>query len=277
MITFRRLRSFSAVPAFAALLLVAGCKEKSEPTPFDAGVVAPPPDTGPTPVDITQCPGCQLAPQPSWTFNGVFRDASCTEPLAQIAPPACAAVPALESASLSYAEDVGSRKANEIATVTLTEQIPPTATRYRKSGTKCVPANESAVDLTPLGCSGSRVCRDTTGMLTCGENCRTFADGCPDFEETRMYAAFNDPGLKGVKQGKAGGGGNLARLQQCCSALAAEAKRLGNSPEAGMVNSAAQQCTALVKAAGPSGNAPEMGVLRGLLAGRNIPPVCSGF
>jgi len=70
---------------------------------------------------------------------------------------------------------------------------------------------------------------------------------------------------------------NVAKLKQCCNALSAEAKRMGSSPEAGMFSTAAAQCSALAAQAGPTGTAPEMGVIRGLLAGRNIPAVCGGF
>ena len=158
----------------------------------------------------------------------------------------------------------------------LSAAIAPTAARYRKSGTKCVRADESAVDLTPMGCAGQKVCRDASGTLAC-TNCRTLQNGCPDFEETRIYAAVNDPAIKKTAGGGGGGGGNLARLRQCCTALGAEAKRLGSSPEAGMIATAATQCTALVNAAGPSGNAPELGAIRAALAGRNVPAICAGF
>lgn len=261
--------------AVLALLLLSACKEKETPGAgivVEAGAVAPA-DAGP--VDITQCAGCQLAPIPAWTFEGIYRDATCAEPIAQLTAPACAVVPALGSASLSYIDEVGSRKAGEIATVTLAEQIAPEAPRYRKTTKGCVRANESATDVTPMTCASARVCRDQAGALTC-TTCRTFANGCPDFEETRLYATINDPGLKGVKAA-AGGGGNVGRLGQCCTALASEAKRLGSSPEAGMLTSAAAQCSALVAAAGPNGTAPELGALRGLLAGRNVPAVCAGF
>jgi hypothetical protein len=70
---------------------------------------------------------------------------------------------------------------------------------------------------------------------------------------------------------------NVARLKQCCNALAAEAKRMGSSPEAGMFSAAAAQCSTLAAQAGPAGTAPELGVLRGLLTGRNIPAICAGF
>lgn len=273
------IRRFPLLFSISALLLVSisGCKEKTPEIP-DAGLVqSAPVDTG-APAQITdtsQCAGCQLAAQQGWTFQGIYRDSACTEPLVQQAPPACAAVPALGSASVTYVEAVGGRKAGETANVELTEQIPPTTARFRKSGTNCVPADESAVDLTPVGCAGQKVCRDENGTLACG-NCRTFANGCPDFEESRIYAAVNDPQIKKAAGG-GGGGGNLARLRQCCTALAAEAKRLGSSPEAGMINSAAQQCNSLVAAAGPSGNAPELGALKTLLAGRNVPAICAGF
>lgn len=70
---------------------------------------------------------------------------------------------------------------------------------------------------------------------------------------------------------------NVARFKQCCSALAAEAKRMGSSPEAGMFSSAATQCSAMATQVGPSGDAPELGPIRALLAGRKVPAVCAGF
>lgn len=70
---------------------------------------------------------------------------------------------------------------------------------------------------------------------------------------------------------------NVARLKQCCTALANEAKRMGSSPEAGMFSAAAAQCSVMATQAGPSGTAPELGALRGLLAGRNVPAICGGF
>ncbi len=70
---------------------------------------------------------------------------------------------------------------------------------------------------------------------------------------------------------------NVARLRQCCGALRAQAKALGASPEAGMLIGAAAQCDGLASQAGASGNAPELNVIKGLLGGRNVPPVCAGF
>ena len=278
-----RRSGLAASPSFALLALVAlslvpACKDNDKPqgagiVAADAAVATAPVDAGS--FDLGTCPGCQLAPIPAWTFEGVYREATCTEPLAQLTAPACALVPALGAVSLTYVDEVGLRKANETATVTLDGQIPPESPRFRKSGKACVRSNEGAVDVTPMGCANARACRDQGGALTC-TTCRTFASGCPDFEETRLYASINDPGLK-ITKAVQGGGGNLARLAQCCAQLAAEAKRLGPSPEAGLLVSAAAQCTALVNAAGPSGNAPEFGALRAALAGRNLPAVCAGF
>lgn len=70
---------------------------------------------------------------------------------------------------------------------------------------------------------------------------------------------------------------NVARLKQCCNALAAEAKRMGSSPEAATLNTAAQTCSQMAAQAGPTGTAPELGALRGILAGRTIPAACAGF
>lgn len=257
-------------------LLVCACEKDKPPAGglvADAAATTAPAEAG---VDLAQCAGCQLAPTPTWTFEGVYRDPACTVPLAQITVPACAAVPALASSSLTYVDEVGLRKANESATVTFAEQIAPEAPRYRKAGPKgCVRANEGAVDITPMSCASSKVCRDQAGNLTC-TTCRTFASGCPDYEETRLYATINDPGLTKAA-GTAPAGGNLARLQQCCAQLATQAKAMGASPEGGMLLAAAGQCSALVAAAGPNGNAPELGALRGALAGRNVPAICAGF
>jgi hypothetical protein len=257
-------------------LCLFACSDRPKPTGLtvgqaDAAAAVAPPDAGPA--DLSKCTGCQNAAQGAWTFEGIYKDAACTEPLAQSATAACGAIAPLGQVSLTYVDEVGLRKAAEVATVTLAEQIPPEATRYRKSDKKCVPFNEGGMAITPAACAGSKVCRNQAGALACTE-CRTFANGCPDFAETRTYASVTDPGLK-AKAG--GGGGNAGRLSQCCTALAAEARRLGASPEAGLLNSAAVQCSALVAAAGPNGNAPELGVLRNALAGRPLPAVCAGF
>ena len=256
--------------------LASGCKPKEAPQGLvaDAAITLAVTDAGagtPT-TDTSQCLGCQLAAAPSWTFEGIYRDDHCTDPLAQADLPACASVPTLGPTSITYVDEIQARKAGTSAQVTLTEQIPPTATRYRKAGTACVRANESATDITPLACNGSKVCRDGNGGLVC-TGCRNLSTGCPDYQETRMYAALTDPDIKTNKPG--GGGGNaLANLRQCCAALAAEAKRQGNSPE---LVAAAAQCNALVAAAGPSGNAPELASLKALLKGRNAPAVCAGL
>lgn len=70
---------------------------------------------------------------------------------------------------------------------------------------------------------------------------------------------------------------NLARMKQCCNALRAEAKRMGASPEAGMFMQAAATCDGLAAQATASGTAPELSAVRGLLAGRQMPPMCSGL
>lgn len=267
---------FAVVRATAALLVVASsaCTEKDKPQPSSLEAGPAPVAEAAAPVDPMQCPGCQIAPQPLWSFEGIYRDDACTDPLAQTVVAACAQVPALGQVTLTYTDEVGSRKAAEVATVKLVEVIAANTPRYRKSGKACVKANEGGVDITPVGCNDQRVCRDATGALAC-TGCRTFASGCADYEETRLYASIDDPAARGTKPAQGGGGGgNVARLRQCCAALAAESKRLGNSPE---LATAAAQCMVLANAAGPTGNAPELGALRGLLAGRTIPPICAGF
>lgn len=220
-------------------------------------------------VDPGQCQGCAMAVTPTWTFEGIYSDAQCNEPLAQAPHPACAAITAMGKTTFTYVDAVGLRKAGENATINLAAEVAPNAARFRKAGNTCVKANEAATPLTPAGCAGKKVCRDAAGALTCDPGaCRTLNNGCPNYEETRMYATIDDPGLK-AKGG--GGGGNLAA---CCAAIVAEAKRLGPSPEAGLLMSAAATCQALAAQAGPSGTAPELGALRAALAGRQVPPIC---
>lgn len=222
-----------------------------------------------TAVDPNQCQGCAMPVAPTWTFEGIYSDAQCTEPLAQAPHPACVAVTALGKTPFTYVDAVGLRKAGETATITLAAEVAPNGARFRKAGNTCVKANEAATPLTPSGCAGKKVCRDANGALTCDPAaCRTLNNGCPNYEDSRMYATIDDPGLK-AKAG--GGGGNLAA---CCAAIVAEAKRLGPSPEAGMLMSAAATCQALAAQAGPSGTAPELGALRAALAGRQVPPIC---
>jgi hypothetical protein len=264
----------TVIPALLLVSALPSCKENKPGTGLvvlDAATTAPV-EAGA--VDMSQCVGCQAGAAPAWTFEGIYRDPACTVPIAQAVPTACTPIPALGPATLTYVDDVLARKAGEVASVTMAEQITPETARFSKAGTKCVRANEGGVDVTPAGCSGSRVCRDSTGALSC-TSCRTLANGCSDYEDTRMYATFTDPGLTGAKT--AAPGGNLAALRQCCAALSTQAKTLGASPEAGMIVAAAAQCTALVNSAGPTGNVPEVGALRGLLAGRNVPAVCAGF
>ena len=70
---------------------------------------------------------------------------------------------------------------------------------------------------------------------------------------------------------------NVARLKQCCAALASQGKALGNSPEGAMVVAAGAQCSTMAAQAGPTGTAPELGTLRTILAGKPVPAVCAGF
>lgn len=69
---------------------------------------------------------------------------------------------------------------------------------------------------------------------------------------------------------------NVANLRRCCGALAAQAKTLGASPEAGMILAAAATCNGLAGQAA-NGNAPELAPLKNMMKGKSIPPVCQGL
>ncbi len=271
-------KAFASVAALSGLLL-SDCRDKDKPQPTglvpDAAAVTT--TTAPAQAqvtDVSQCGGCQTTTTvPTWSFEGIYRDATCTDPVAQTVTPSCGTVPAPGATSVTYVDAVGGRKAGESANVTLKELVAAEAPRFRKTDKGCVKANEAGTPITPPTCAGNRVCRDANGMLTCTA-CRTFGNGCPDFEETRTYAVVDDPVAFGAK--KTGGGGN-ANLARCCAAIAAEAKRLGSSPEAGLLTQVAAQCSALAAQAGPNANAPEIAAVKAMLQGRPVPPVCAGL
>lgn len=271
MVAGMHLRALLSVSPWLLGVTLIGCRDEAQTTPlFDASPVAAP--SASAAVDLSQCPGCQLAPQPAWTFAGVYRDAACTEPLAQALVPACAPTPALAAASLTYVDEVGSRKAGDTAEVTLTEAVAPDAPRYRKTAKGCAAANEMATAVAPTCAAGSKACRNAAGALAC-DGCRTFANGCPDYQETRLYAVIDDPSLK-TAGGGGGSGGGLAALRACCSALSKEGKRLGASPEGGLLLQAAAQCQAV---AANSAGGVELAAFKSMLGGRKIPALCAGL
>jgi hypothetical protein len=93
-------------------------------------------------------------------------------------------------------------------------------------------------------------------------------------EDAGMVDAGSDAGKKPTGPGVPA---NVLRLRQCCSALGAQAKSLGASPEAGFLLGAAATCNGLAGQAGGNGNAPELAPLKNLLKGKTIPPVCQGL
>jgi hypothetical protein len=73
---------------------------------------------------------------------------------------------------------------------------------------------------------------------------------------------------------KWGGGGynsNQLKIKECCNAMRAQAKQMGNSPE---MTAAAMQCDAIAAQVGPSGTAPEFAQLRAILKSIKLPSAC---
>ena len=67
---------------------------------------------------------------------------------------------------------------------------------------------------------------------------------------------------------------NQHRIAMCCSAMRAEAHKLGASPEAFQLNAIAGQCDVFAKQVGPAGNAPELNQLRQVLRSVKLPAAC---
>jgi hypothetical protein len=68
---------------------------------------------------------------------------------------------------------------------------------------------------------------------------------------------------------------NQSRIAMCCSAMRAEAKKLGpGSPEGFQLNAIAGQCDVFARQVGPAGNAPELNQLRQVLKSVKLPAAC---
>jgi hypothetical protein len=68
---------------------------------------------------------------------------------------------------------------------------------------------------------------------------------------------------------------NQVKIQACCNSMRAQAKQLGNSPEAFQITALAGQCDMVAKQVGPGGNAPEFNQLRQMLKSVKLPAACS--
>src|ERR1019366_4436243 len=79
------------------------------------------------------------------------------------------------------------------------------------------------------------------------------------------------------KKPSGGGGGynsNQLKIKEWCSAMRAQAKSLGSSPEGFQINALAAQCDMFATQVGPAGNAPELNQLRQILKSVKLPSAC---
>ncbi len=67
---------------------------------------------------------------------------------------------------------------------------------------------------------------------------------------------------------------NQQKIAACCAAMRAQAKALGQSPEAFQLNAAAVQCDLFEKQVGPQGTAPEFAQIRQILKAVKLPSAC---
>jgi hypothetical protein len=267
-----RALSTSLLALFAFAISIAACTSKPDNTVEGGIVMTTAEAAAPTGVTPT-CLPCSAAAPAGWAFYNQYADAQCKTPVAQAVFEACADVNVPAQIEVTFGDGLGARKAGQKAQVNKTADVAGNTGVYRKNNEgACVAADVSAVKLAPAGCTGKKVCRNAAGELVC-DGCATLSTGCPAYEQSLVRVSFED---KGAPAG-AGGGGNAARLKQCCNQLAIQAKAMPNSPEGGLFQQAAAQCNAMAASLGPNGNAPELGAIKTLLAGRNIPAVCAGF
>ena len=96
-------------------------------------------------------------------------------------------------------------------------------------------------------------------------------------------APLEDAGLEEIDAGPdAGPKGpgvniNVARMRRCCSAIAAQGKALGASPEAAVINGIAASCNVAAGQLSPSSTGAELAPIRNMLkaGGKPIPGVCN--
>jgi hypothetical protein len=98
-------------------------------------------------------------------------------------------------------------------------------------------------------------------------------------EVTELAPLVEEAGPDAAEAGpkKWGGGGynpNQMKIKECCNAMRAQAKALGNSPEAVQITAIAAQCDAVAVQVGPQGNAPEFAQLRAILKSIKLPAAC---
>jgi hypothetical protein len=67
---------------------------------------------------------------------------------------------------------------------------------------------------------------------------------------------------------------NQLKIGACCAAMRAQAKQMGQSPEAFQLNAAAVQCDLFAKQVGPAGTAPEFAQIRQMLRSVKLPSAC---
>jgi hypothetical protein len=100
-------------------------------------------------------------------------------------------------------------------------------------------------------------------------------------EVTELAALTDDGGADAdaagaVKRWTGGGGSNAnqTKVKACCNAMRAQAKQIGNSPEAFQITALAAQCDAVAVQIGSQGNAPEFNQIRQMLRSIKLPAAC---
>ncbi len=127
--------------------------------------------------------------------------------------------------------------------------------------------------------------------------------GCPKKEEPVVFDAAPPPVVSSVEPvdlapledagieeeedadadaGKPKGPGvniNVARVRQCCNAIAAQGKALGASPEGASLMTVAATCNAAAAQLSPSSTGVELAAVRQALkaSGKALPGICSGL
>lgn len=184
-----------------AFVVFVGYSQNHKAPATDSSVPAVTSEAPPPLEDVSlKCPACKAgnALPPSFHFRGRFADANCTSPIAQATFFACQPVHTKGVVEVQFNDTLGAHVELSTAKVTLVRQLGESEKVYIRpdGGGACVLANDTGNKITPVGCEGKRICRNTSNLLSCN-NCREappmFAApdyACDDFEGSLARVTF---------------------------------------------------------------------------------------
>jgi len=184
---------FGAFATFAYWAFV--LDKKSDPAPVAS---VPPPA-----LDESSCFGCaSSSAKPTYTFIGVYADASCKTAIVQSLFTACSAIHVSGTVEALLTEPWARHEQYANVSVRLGRQLgrDELAHVFKLVDGTCAPFSVSTgIKVTPLGCDGKKICvprgqppANANATYACDSTCARDAKGCPSYEGTMAYVTFTE-------------------------------------------------------------------------------------